>query len=195
MTAETLSGGFADPARDGARAFRALLDAMARPGTVHRLAGALPPAPLPPAAGALALALCDADAPVWLAPRLRTAAVEGWLAFHAGAPLTTRDRAAFAFGTPADLLPVDDFAAGTADYPDRSATLVALIDGFEGEAAAVQGPGVRGTARLALGGDLPGVLALAAPNREAFPLGRDLFLVAGDRVAALPRTARLEREG
>ena len=46
-----LAGGFHDPAPQSAHAFRALLDAMARPGRIHQVSGALPPAPLSVAAG------------------------------------------------------------------------------------------------------------------------------------------------
>ena len=45
MGAIALQGGFADPAHEAARAFRACLDAMARPGTIHAVTGAQPPAP------------------------------------------------------------------------------------------------------------------------------------------------------
>ena len=46
MTAHLLSGGFADPPADAAHAFRAIMQAMARPGTIHDVTGARPPAPL-----------------------------------------------------------------------------------------------------------------------------------------------------
>ena len=49
--ADALSGGFADPPIDAARAFRACLDVMARPGRIAKLGGAVPPAPLSVAAG------------------------------------------------------------------------------------------------------------------------------------------------
>ncbi len=44
MRDDALSCGFADAPIDAARAFRAALEAMARPGTIHDVAGALPPA-------------------------------------------------------------------------------------------------------------------------------------------------------
>jgi alpha-D-ribose 1-methylphosphonate 5-triphosphate synthase subunit PhnH len=194
----TLEGAFADPPAEAARAFRALLDAMARPGRVHRLAGAAPPAPLPPAAGVAALTLCDAETPIWLAPELRTPAVEGWLRFHANCPFAERpEGAAFAFGSPEALAEVlERLPEGEADWPDRSATLVVLAPTLsEGPALRLSGPGVDGTARLPLGPALDAVAALHAPNRRSFPLGRDLILCAGDAVAALPRSTRLEPEG
>ena len=46
MNPDALTGGFDVPPLQSARAFRALLEAMARPGTIHKVEGALPPAPL-----------------------------------------------------------------------------------------------------------------------------------------------------
>ena len=188
MSAADLAGGFADAPVEAALAFRAALAAMAQPGTIHRVAGAAPPAPLLPAAGVLALTLCDAETPVWLAPDLASKAVRAWLAFHTGAPVTG-DRAAamFAFGSWAALAPIEDFAAGTPDFPDRSATLIVQMDRLEAAGTRLTGPGIAQTAALSL----PDPAALAA-NAALFPLGRDLFLCAGDRLAALPRSTRPE---
>ncbi len=40
MEANTLSGGFADPATQSAHAFRSVMEAMARPGTIQDIEGA-----------------------------------------------------------------------------------------------------------------------------------------------------------
>jgi alpha-D-ribose 1-methylphosphonate 5-triphosphate synthase subunit PhnH len=189
---QALTGGFENAPLQAAAAFRALLDVISRPGRIETVAGAAPPAPLPPAAGALALTLCDAETPVWLSPGLRGAGVEDWLRFHCGAPITADPaEAAFAFGPAEELARVEAFPIGTPEYPDRSATLVGLIAGFEGEALTLSGPGVDGAADLPLGPDLPAVAAIAAANAALFPQGRDLFLIAGERAAGLPRSARV----
>ena len=193
IAADALEGAFADSPAEAARAFRAALEAMSRPGTLQPTVGARPPAPLSPAAGALALTLVDAETPVWLAPDLRGGPAAGWLRFHCNAPLSeTAQEAAFAIGSPAALrAELDRFAIGAPDYPDRSTTLVALLEGFAGAEAELTGPGIRTTARLALGPARADVLALCAPNAALFPQGRDLFLAAEGRLAALPRSTRL----
>jgi alpha-D-ribose 1-methylphosphonate 5-triphosphate synthase subunit PhnH len=180
-----LEGGFADRAVDAAHVFRAALQAMARPGTVHEIAGALPPAQLSPAAGALALMLADHDTPVWLAPSLGHGPVRDWLTFHTGAPIVGREGARFAFGRWEELLPLADFPQGTPEYPDRSATLVVEVDGF-GTDNRLTGPGIRDEAWLTV----PDPEALRANGRR-FPLGLDFFLTCGNRLAALPRTTRV----
>ena len=45
MKAETLAGGFENPAIQSAHAFRNIMEAMARPGTLCNIEGAAPPAP------------------------------------------------------------------------------------------------------------------------------------------------------
>ena len=98
MQAEALDGGFADAPIEAARAFRAAMNVMARPGRIERLAGALPPAPLSPAAGTLILTLCDPETPVHLAGTHDTAALRDWITFHTGAPLVGAREAMFAVG-------------------------------------------------------------------------------------------------
>lgn len=188
MRAEALSGGFAEAPVEGARAFRAIMQAMARPGRIERLEGARPPAPMSVAAGAVALTLCDPDTPVLLAGPLDCAAVRGWLAFHTGAPVVAdRDAAVFAFGTWEALLPLDGYAVGTPYYPDRSATLIVEAERLEAAGARLSGPGIAGVAALSL----PEITAFRN-NAALFPLGLDFILCCGNRVAALPRTTRVE---
>ena len=189
----TVISGFADPILDSAHVFRAVLEAMARPGRVHRLTGLpVPPAPLSPAAAAVALTLVDGDAPAWLAPDLRSPAIDGFLRFHtSAAPTTDPARAAFAFG-PWSALAGESFALGNPDYPDRSATLVVAVGRLEaGHGIRLTGPGIADA--HALDTDLPPAFwAARARNHAIFPMGHDVILTCNDRIAALPRTTRAE---
>lgn len=187
MTITHLDGGFGDPARDGARAFRAALQAMARPGRIEPVTGAAPPAPASPAAGALLLTLCDATTPLFLAPSHDCEVLRGWITFHTGAPFTGPDHAMFALGTWAALQPVARFPVGTAEYPDRAATLIVEMDALTGTGATLTGPGIETEAHLSL----PETAAFRA-NRRGFPLGFDTYLTCGDRLAGLPRSTRVE---
>jgi alpha-D-ribose 1-methylphosphonate 5-triphosphate synthase subunit PhnH len=186
MDGATLTGGFADSARDSARAFRAAMDAMAHPGRIVAITGAAAPAPVSPAAAALLLTLCDPDTPLWLAPSHDQTAVRAWLAFHTGAPLTDVATCRFAIGTWDSLGPIAQFPAGTPEYPDRSTTLIVERDGLLPQGARLTGPGIRGTAAL----NLPETAALQW-NRARFPLGIDLFFTAASQIAALPRSTQV----
>ncbi|MDN5926054.1 MAG: phosphonate C-P lyase system protein PhnH [Hyphomicrobiales bacterium] len=193
--ANTLEGGFSDPVLDAQSVFRALMDAMARPGSIARIeASMMPPAPLEPAAGAVAGALIDADTPYWLDSALDGEKLRSWLAFHTGArPAASLSKAVFALvAVPASMPPFERFAQGTQEYPDRSATLVLQIEDFDGGAPLTfRGPGIKERVRIAPRG-LPADFAEQwHANRKRFPCGVDLVLTAGDAFACLPRSARL----
>ena len=123
MQIQTLDGGFATPPVDAAHAFRAIMTAMAQPGTIVTFAGAVPPAPVSVAAGVALLTLCDPETPLFLGAAQDNPGFRDWITFHCGAPFVTAGLAHFAYGT-WDALPLDGFALGSSEYPDRSATLI-----------------------------------------------------------------------
>lgn len=180
-----LEGGFADPPRDAAHAFRAIMTAMARPGTIHQVAGAVPPPGLSPAAATVVLTLCDPDTGLWLAPALDTAETRAWIDFHTGAPQVAAADAVFAVGSWA-ALPRGDLPVGTPDYPDRSTTLIVEMPDLVAQGATLTGPGIETRAQF----NLPDVAALQA-NAAQFPLGHDFIFCAGHRLAALPRSTTI----
>lgn len=195
--ASAYAGSFADPVFQSQSVFKALMDGMARPGTILPLGAlAVPPAPLGAGAGAIALTLCDDGTPVWLTAALARSAVPAWLAFHTGAPVTeVKPEARFVFVEEGGLVPgFDQFALGSQDYPDRSATLVLEIASLKGGAELIAtGPGIKDEAVIAPSG-LPDIfLTLWAENRAAFPRGVDLILVSGTDILCLPRTTKLCR--
>lgn len=193
---------FADPVQDAQRVFRAVLQAMARPTLPQpfpALGSLRTPAPLGTTAGAVVLALCDEQTPIWLAPALAASEdVRAWIRFHTGARLVDRSGdAAFAVAPPTAAPPLGELAQGTDEEPHLSATLI-LDTGAPGPIGAftATGPGVDGSVDWD-GAGLPeyrgrgGFLAQWHANRSGFPRGVDLIL-AGDReVRALPRSTRL----
>jgi alpha-D-ribose 1-methylphosphonate 5-triphosphate synthase subunit PhnH len=188
MTATALSGGFVDAPVQSARAFRQILEAMARPGTIRQVTGAAPPAPLSVAAGTVLLTLVDPTTRLHLAGAADCADVRDWVAFHLGAPLASAEAADFALGTWDALQPISRFRIGQPDYPDRSATLIVEMDRLVPHGPALAGPGIELVTWL----NLPETAAFRA-NRACFPLGFDTILTAGDRLAGLPRSTRVEK--
>jgi alpha-D-ribose 1-methylphosphonate 5-triphosphate synthase subunit PhnH len=188
--------GFTDPVFDAQSTFRALLDAMARPGTMAEIGIELsPPAPLSPAATAVALTLFDHDTAVWLDDAAAAGDAPGFLAFHCGCPRAAAPLdAAFALiADPAAMPALDRFAPGTDAYPDGSTTLVidlpSLDDGAE---VSLTGPGIAKRATIAPAG-LPGEFwDWMAANRTIFPLGVDIVLACRRTITCLPRTTRIE---
>jgi alpha-D-ribose 1-methylphosphonate 5-triphosphate synthase subunit PhnH len=187
--------GFADPVLDSQRVFRTVLDVMAHPGRVATLSGLDPPAPLGEAAAAVCLALLDFETPLWLDPSAATGDVVAWLRLHCGVPLVD-DGAAARFVLVADagtMPPLEAFDAGSDERPDLSATLVLQVGGLlGGTGPRLKGPGIDGESRLEVMGAPAGFWPAIGANGARFPRGIDVILCAGDRVAALPRTIRVE---
>ncbi len=203
-----LTGGFADPARDAARAFRAALDAMSRPGRVVKLDAAEAPG-LGPAAATLLLVLADQTTPVWIPEDQRTEALLRWIAFHTGAPVTgDKAQAAFAVGEfRRDFFPFEEFPQGTPDYPDRSTTVILECPTLTGGwIMPISGPGVPPLPDVPLDHPdfrwhreaSPGVSKKLYPvlrdNHARYPLGLDFFFTCRDGALALPRSTQVEVE-
>jgi alpha-D-ribose 1-methylphosphonate 5-triphosphate synthase subunit PhnH len=204
--------GFADPVHDAQQCFRAVLEALSRPGKPASL-GVLPPSaslqdamPATCLSGliAIALTLCDADTPVWLDSRLDTPAMRQHLRFHCGCPVVSDPGLAdFAFIGDAKAMPrFACFSSGDPGCPDRSATLI-IAAGLAMMApdCLVSGPGV---SRALHPRGLPfGPAGLPAwfwddwaMNRAGYPAGVDVLFVDSRRsdghcvrIAGLPRTA------
>jgi alpha-D-ribose 1-methylphosphonate 5-triphosphate synthase subunit PhnH len=195
----TITAGFADPVLDAQATFRAVLDALAEPGTRRTVAGiATAPAPLSPVAAAVIATLADFETPVWRDETLRRPEIDAWLAFHTGAPtILDPARAAFALVGDVDrLAPYDAFALGTDVDPSTSTTLILQVAGFEsGRRYRLSGPGIAGSREIAIAGGPSDLAARGAVNRALFPRGLDLILAGPTDVVGLPRTTRLEEIG
>jgi len=186
---------FADPVFESQATFRSILRALASPGQIVDVGEALaPPPPLGRAAAAALLTLADFETPLWIAPSFAGSGVEAYLKFHTGAaPASGPGNAAFALADAEnDALDLESFSQGTAEYPDRSTTLILQVGRLApGAGLRLVGPGVRGASELDVARLPADFLAQWAANHARFPLGIDLILTAGSRLAALSRSISL----
>ena len=183
--------GFAEPVADAQQCFRALLDAMARPGSLHEVGtGLIGPRPMDQATAAVLLALVDGDVPLWLHPAF--AAAREWVVFHCGTSPIPEIAAASFVATP--MLPdLNALQLGSHEAPETGATVVLQVPGLgAGTRYRLHGPGLRVPALLAVTGLPSGFPALWQANHASFPRGIDLLLCAGTRIAALPRSVAIE---
>jgi len=184
-----------DGVHDAQVSFRAVLKALAEPGSIQVMPVTLRgPEPLDAATTALALTLADFETPVWLAPAANSRATRSYLRFHCGSPLTDDpSAAAFAILTgPLDALALKMFAAGSMEYPDRSATLLIQVRSLnEGPVRLLSGPGIPGTRSLRVAGLPENFDAQWRENAAGFPLGVDVVFCCGNAIAGLPRTTRI----
>ena len=183
--------GFIDTVYDAQKTFRALLDALARPGILQATVALSAPNGLEVSCAAACLTLFDLETMVWLQSGF-TEDVRQWLVFHTGCRFTDNPQAAdFALireiGTAPELA---EFSWGNAEYPEASTSLL------------IQLPELTGGLPMGLKG--PGILdeiAVSLPLNSDFwqqwqtmtadyPLGLDCWCFVDDQVLGLPRTAQ-----
>lgn len=191
------------PVLQGQALFRQILGCMAEPGTFAQMSVAPLPAgvALSPAAWAALLVLCDLETGVWIANALDRDGLAEAIAFHTGARIVERaDQADFALIAPSTkTLPA--FAEGSDTYPDRSTTLIVVVDTLEapGEVSSsghdrwrLSGPGILEHRVIALDASARVLMERLAANRASFPLGVDALVTSNERLTALPRSTRIE---
>ncbi len=176
------------------RDFRALLHALARPGTLHRLELAAPPS-FVPAAAVAAAGLADVEVSMAVLAEDGDPAVA---ALHAatGAPPVSLVRADLVVALRApEPAEVRVLRHGVPLHPEHAARLIVAVSRLGGPAAdltlQLRGPGISDTAELGVSGLSAEVFdELASAGK--FPCGVDTFLVAEDGVVAgLPRSAEI----
>ncbi len=90
-------------------------------------------------------------------------------------------------------LPLDRLHAGSDEAPETAATLILQLAALgSGRSYRLEGPGLAAPATLHAEGLPHDFTAQWAANHARFPRGVDLILCAGDRLAALPRTLKIE---
>jgi alpha-D-ribose 1-methylphosphonate 5-triphosphate synthase subunit PhnH len=186
-------------AKQSARAFRAILDAMARPGKVL----ALPPLiePLAPAHATsltVLLTLADHLTNIHLDDALNLPAIEKALRFHTGAQLVRQqadaDFAILDAGRAEDALLL--WKRGTPEYPDQSATLIIQTPSLlRGEEVQFSGPGIQAATTVRIENIAPSFWKARAEANSVTPLGLDLLFVTQDAILGCPRSTRVSAGG
>ena len=185
--------GFNDPVGQAQQTYRQVLEAMSHPGRVIRVEGPTDsPPPLSAAATACALTLLDFETSVWLAAEAQAA--REFLIFHCHCPFSADGaKADFALLPAASGSPdLSLFNPGSHESPESSTTLIIEAASLSvGTRLRLSGPGVNGWSELLVDGLEGSFWRQMAANRERFPLGFDLILTCGDRLAALPRSTSI----
>ena len=119
-----------------------------------------------------------------------------WLRFHTGATLTaTSATAAFAVVlNPACMPPLEAFASGSVESPERSATLLVEVPAFDsGPFIEWRGPGIRDVATVRIGGLAADFWMQWQARYAAFPQGVDVVFTCANAAIGMPRTTRVRR--
>lgn len=184
--------GFNDAVHDAQQTFRALLDALARPGIPQMAVSLTSSEGLNPGCAAACLTLLDLETTVWLQPEIPETA-RSWLLLHTGCRFTLQPQASdFALISNMLTMPnLDEFNWGTLEYPESSTSLLVQLPTLQGaHSVTLHGPGI------------PENMTIQTPLNPNFwqqwqemttdyPLGMDCWCFAGQQVLGLPRTARM----
>lgn len=193
MTATTIARAALD-AHEAQRTFRSVLDALARPGTVHRL----PAAPLRRVPGALlpALALADLGTPVCV-----LGDTDGWQevlrTVTSAPPALLPEARIVAAVRPVTTPELATVCRGSAAAPEDGALVTVPVCDVDrgGPALRLTGPGVAGSIEVATDGLAPSVLTAGRNAGAGFPAGIDLLLVDPQgRLLGLPRSTAIEED-
>lgn len=196
---DAMAGGFADPVFQSQAVFRKVLTAFSRPGTIVDIPAVVePPHPLLMPAAAFIAAFADEGTPVYVdATIARAEATVSWIRFHTDAPIAASPATA-AFALVADVAampPLDAFALGSAEYPDRSTTVVIQVERVSRETVyTMEGPGIDGTADLGAHPVPADFVDQFQANRRLYPRGVDLVLASPVAIVALPRSVRVSND-
>jgi alpha-D-ribose 1-methylphosphonate 5-triphosphate synthase subunit PhnH len=188
--------GFADATHDAQAVFRAVLDALARPGRLQTLPasdGLQAPTPLSRGLTALLLTLLDAETSLHLEGPLASDAAWMYARFHTGVQRAAREAADFVAVRAPDA-GLDGLRQGTDEAPQDGTTLIVDTTTLAGHSLVLRGPGIEHTQRIGLCG-LPATFwqARIAQQRH-FPRGVDLLIVCGSQLIAIPRSTHLTLE-
>ena len=178
-----------DPVHDTRGCFRALVDAMSRPGTVAT-------SPTEPAAYAVLATLVDHEVTLYSPDdRIKTA-----LANEGRLTEADREQADIVHAPEPDACPVGELSRGSLKEPSDGATVVYRVDGLQSDAEipaagtelTLSGPGVDGRRRLGVEGFTPADARALAATQDSYPRGVDAVLTTETEIAAVPRSVELE---
>ncbi len=185
--------GFKNPIHDAQTTFRAMLQALANPGSQHQIISLVEaPVGINPACAAACLTLLDLETQVWLQPTLEED-VKNWLLFHTGCRFTDEPEIAdFAIVNDCLSMPsLTAFNQGTEEEPEGSTTLLVQVENFHSdEPIILRGPGIEKARSLSVKGLSSAFWKDLTNNARNYPLGIDIFFFTKDTVVGLPRTTK-----
>ncbi|MFN0073525.1 MAG: phosphonate C-P lyase system protein PhnH [Chloroflexota bacterium] len=191
MTAPTLS---MRAAREQ-RVFRTLLNCMARPGLV----GSIGSQPGDGRFGAaIALLECVLDHEVSFAVTPTEPTVVSALLRSTGSRSVSVDRADYILAWASGIsVAIEEAKLGTFEYPERSGTVIVLVDEISathsaGECLTLSGPGIRDSTDVWVTGFNSDLRDQLVARNAGAPIGIDAILIApGGFLTCLPRYTRI----
>ncbi len=193
---QTTLSGLQHPVYDSTAVFRAVLEAMSRPGKILSLPVPCPsPQKLNPTITAILLTLADMDTPVWLSSEMDSSEVRDYLQFYTGCPIVeTPEDCTFAIvNDQVDVALLSQLPLGSAENPDHSATIIMSVsDLIPNAGITLSGPGIEKTNRINPISVSQEFWNWFQKKQSHFPRGIDAIFASPSKLAAIPRTSELE---
>jgi alpha-D-ribose 1-methylphosphonate 5-triphosphate synthase subunit PhnH len=194
MDMKGLIRGFEDPVLGPQQTFRAILEAMAHPGSLVKINSKLYfPERLNTASAAVCLTLFDDETPLWTDLSWNSSAI-CWFQSQCGCSIVTEPcMAHFALITqPSEMPSLDDFKIGDEEHPESAATLIVQVERFtDNNNKILRGPGLKTDTHFSPVGIRSQFWKQWHLQAALFPLGVDVFFTCNDILAALPRTTKV----
>ncbi len=188
--------GFNNPIFDSTDVFRKVLSAMSRPGEIQNIkAPSAHPESLNPTSSAILLALADMETEVWLAPEMDSIEARNYLKFHTGCKVVEdpKDSKFAVVNTDTGIDVYRKLAVGSAEYPDRSATVIMMVDDISNDSEmTLKGPGIKVSNSLKVEHVAQEFWHWFEENSRLFPCGVDVIFASTAQIAAIPRTIKVE---
>jgi alpha-D-ribose 1-methylphosphonate 5-triphosphate synthase subunit PhnH len=192
---------FFDDVHDAQSQFRIILDCMARPGKINKMAdlNINPPGAFNKASAIIALSLLNADVSFCVTEGYGKELCE-YIAVNTHASITTAALADFVFmkGLESEA-PILETKTGTLLYPEDSATIIIDVEQLSGTQMSgatqitLRGPGVETVNTVYIKGINPLILETVKEMNAEFPLGVDLMLTdKNGLLICIPRSNRFE---
>lgn len=188
--------GFTDPVHHAQQSFRALLTALAEPGTVQTIASDIQFHGISRATTAAILTLCDHTTPLYISQHLASPALLENIAFHTSAPITQeKSQAEFALLQVQEFEDISEYRLGSESQPQLSCTFLLQCQHTESPLTlSLSGPGIDQARNCQINGLTDAQVAMLQVNHQQFPQGYDCFFFHNNQVTALPRSTAIELE-
>ncbi|MFT6903545.1 MAG: alpha-D-ribose 1-methylphosphonate 5-triphosphate synthase subunit PhnH [Oleiphilaceae bacterium] len=212
MSALKLLPAFENTVDESQQVFRSVLKAMSEPGTIKTIHSR----PLSegqtgkdrvetdtietstvqifPSLWAIAQALFDSDASVFIGKSLESRTLAQSLGFYTDARVTAlRESADFALMTLTDWIENNDFSVGTWEQPQQSCTLIIQVPELgTAQQLLLSGPGILEKRWISIAGLTPGQQSLLQTNHDLYPCGLDFIFCSPEQILCIPRSTQIQ---
>lgn len=212
MNALKLLPAFEESVNESQQVFRTVLKCMSEPGTIRTIQpGSEPDAtqheklnqanannteslPIFPSLWAIAQALLDSDASVFIGDQLLSQTLVQSLGFYTDATVTAkREGADFALMTQADWTSNGGFSVGTWEQPQQSCTLIIQVSELSSaQQLLLSGPGIKESCWLSIAGLSTEQQTLLQTNHALYPRGLDFIFCSPERIVCIPRSTQIQ---